>query len=51
MIMEADRGSKQFSVPGEIVITTQLDGTLKFHRYEAMREQIVEQMDQWKAKN
>ena len=37
-----DREQKQISVQCTIVITTKLDGTLKFHKHEAIREQTDE---------
>ena len=45
-----DREQKQISVKGMIVFTFQPDGTLNFHRHEAIREQIDEKMDQWTTK-
>ena len=42
-----NRELKRVSEQCEIVITTNFDGNLKFHRREAIREQIVEHMDQW----
>ena len=32
------------------MITSKPDGTLKFHKHEAAREKIVENMDQWTTK-
>ena len=44
--MRINREQKHISAQGVIVITTRSDGTLKFHSPEAIREQIVERMDQ-----
>ena len=40
--IRVDREQKQISVKGMIVTTTKLDGTLKSHKHEAIREQIGE---------
>ena len=45
-----DRDQKQISAQGMIVITSKPNGTLKSHKHEAVREQIIEKMNQWTAK-
>ena len=39
------------SVQGEVVITTNFSGTLKVQKHKAIREHILENMDQWTSKN
>ena len=43
--------SKQKQISVQVMITTKPDGTLTFHKHEAIREQIDEKMDQWTTKN
>ena len=45
-----DRDQKQISAQGMIVITSKPNGTLKSHKHEAVRVQIIEKMNQWTAK-